>query len=703
MSLLAPLTLAAQNTNPLPHYDTPTSAVVIHASRFEEPIENSLPQTLVISDQEIRKSGLNNVSEILQKVGGLTVKQNLDGSSNGSIDIRGFGDASDNNVVVLLDGIRLSENEQTSARTSLIPLEAIDHIEITRGGNSVLYGDGATGGTINIVTKTNLTDLTVATAGVGSYSTIQSSLFHAKKNGDVNLTFFGRQFNSSGYRNNSGIAERSAGFSGVKHISATDNIGIRITASKENDKLPGALPISYLNSNPKASQVPGYASTAQVDTSGITLFANFKLQPDIHFKVDFNHTTKSNDWSYNYDASTVYEGYTPNAVINGYSGPYTNTGQSPISWGRTASQSHTNEFNPRLQVSNFILPNGSLITGFDWREYKQSGSSYKTSSCSVSPDCYGEPNGLDGANSSRSFRSNGFYLRSIQPVRANDSLVVGARRQTYQQQANRHYYTDGVSNPSFYVYDLPFTNKGAANAYELQYNHAVSSQAKTYFRGSKNFRFANLDDNGQAPMAANNNLKPQTSNDYEIGFAIENIKSKTSIVLYESHLQNEIGFDGGSNVNYDPTQRRGIEISHRDNISSKILLTGSLNMGESKFSSGSHSGKTVPGTSSITGSIGAQYQLNAKERLGWQTRFSSSSYASGDMQNTQTERPSFDVSDISYTYSERQWQVIGTVGNVFNKNYTDSAIYKSAYYPLYKLTVYPNPGRNFGLTGRYNF
>jgi len=165
------------------------SAVLIYASRFEEPVENSLPQTFIITDREIQKSGFSNVSEVLQKIGGLTVRQNLDGSTNGVIDIRGFGDAADNNVLVLLDGVRLSENEQASARTSLIPLEAIDHIEIMRGGNSVLYGDGATGGTINIVTKSNLNDLTVVSAGLGSYSTIQSSVFHARKNNDISLTF----------------------------------------------------------------------------------------------------------------------------------------------------------------------------------------------------------------------------------------------------------------------------------------------------------------------------------------------------------------------------------------------------------------------------------------------------------------------------------------------------------------------------------
>jgi outer membrane receptor protein involved in Fe transport len=54
-------------------------------------------------------------------------------------------------------------------------------------------------------------------------------------------------------------------------------------------------------------------------------------------------------------------------------------------------------------------------------------------------------------------------------------------------------------------------------------------------------------------------------------------------------------------------------------------------------------------------------------------------------------------------YSESKWQIIGSLNNVFNKNYTDTAIYKSSYYLLYQLTAYPNLGRNFSLTGRYSF
>ena len=524
-----------------------------------------------------------------------------------------------------------------------------------------------------------MNDLTVVTAGVGSYSNLQSSVFHSHKSEGINLTFFGRQVDGGGYRDNSGARERSAGFSAINHLSGSSSVGIRATISNERDKLPGALPISYLDKNPKLSQVTGYDSTTRVNTSNVTLHGGINLTSDINFYVDLSHATKSNAWNYSYDASTVYSGYNT-------------SGQSPYSKGFTNNPSHTNSFSPRFKYNNFITAGGKLIVGYDWREYKKSTYSYKTSSSSNAS--YGEYNVYEGSIGTQIFGSKALYARASLPLTELESVVAGVRRQNYHQDSNAYYF----DTANLYNGTYPFAASGMASAYEIQYNRALSTSIKIYLRDSRSFRFANLDDN-----AASYNLLPQTSKDYEAGLSYEDKSLKSAVSLYYSRLSNEIGFDGSSNVNFDHTRRQGLETTNRYLFNSRLSILGALNIGESKFANGQYSGKSIPGAPNISGSIGAQYQFNSKERLGWQTRFSSYAYASSDMSNSQTHRAGYGVSDFNYFFSEKEWQIVGSINNVLNKNYADTAIYKSAYYSLYQLTAYPALGRNFSITGRYNF
>jgi iron complex outermembrane receptor protein len=685
--VLASTTQAQSNTDLQP--------ITVYGSRFQETIEKALPQTTIITSTEIEKSGLSNISEVLQKIGGITVKRNLDGSTNGSIDIRGFGDTSDNNTLILLDGVRLSENEQASARTSLIPLEAIDHIEITRGGNSVLYGDGATAGTINIVTKKDQDNLTVVAAGLGSYSSYQSNIFQSKKIEDTNFTIFARQFKDGGYRDNSETAEQSLGFSATTKMTAHDEVGIRVLGAQERNKLPGALPISYIKSNPTNSQVPGYSSNMNIKTSNITIFGTKKID-DIELKADFNQSTKTNFWGYNYDASSVYSGYNPSI----------HSGQSPIAWGVTNSLSHTQNINPRIKVNNFLSNNGTLIVGYDWLSHEKTEDAYKTNSDShLYSDYLSSRNINDGSYGSKSFSTNAWYAQLEQNLSSIDTALLGFRKQKYKQSSNKNYYNGGDTTNCDYCgsSSTSFHNKGDASAYEMQITRKVNGNLKAYSRVSQNFRFANLDDNSQAPFSQNNNLAPQTSHDYELGTKYQISTISSELRIYISHLKNEIGFDGNNNVNYSPTVHKGIESNNKFKINSKWTLLGSINFVEAKFKSGAFSDKNIPNVSNITGLVGANYSVNSKEKINFSTRFSSDAYASNDMNNLYGTRAGYGVSDLSYIYSEKSWQIISSLNNIFDKTYTDTAIYKASYEPLYKLTVYPNPGRNFSIMGRYVF
>ncbi len=127
-------------------------SIVITATRFPDSKRDLPVGVTVITADDIRKSASSNLGDILAQFGLLQIRD-LAGTQNPQLDLRGFGVTGDQNTLVLLDGLRLSESDLESAQLSAIPLESIERIEIVRGGGAVLYGAGASGGTINIITR----------------------------------------------------------------------------------------------------------------------------------------------------------------------------------------------------------------------------------------------------------------------------------------------------------------------------------------------------------------------------------------------------------------------------------------------------------------------------------------------------------------------------------------------------------------------
>ena len=87
-------------------------------------------------------------------------------------------------VVILLDGVRLNTAQSGTVDLSTIPLATIDGIEVLRGGGGTLAGSGAIGGVVNIVTKrTTGEPQTVASLSGGSFGTWQGALTHSGRVG----------------------------------------------------------------------------------------------------------------------------------------------------------------------------------------------------------------------------------------------------------------------------------------------------------------------------------------------------------------------------------------------------------------------------------------------------------------------------------------------------------------------------------------
>ncbi|TXN40350.1 TonB-dependent siderophore receptor [Methylobacterium sp. WL30] len=119
----------------------------------------------VISGETARLRGQDTIADaVTQNATGITTIASP-GNGNGAFTSRGF--SGPNSIQQLYDGTRLF----VGANTVTFPFDTwnVERIEVLRGPASVLYGDGAIGGVINVVTKKpTFTSINLVRAGFGS-------------------------------------------------------------------------------------------------------------------------------------------------------------------------------------------------------------------------------------------------------------------------------------------------------------------------------------------------------------------------------------------------------------------------------------------------------------------------------------------------------------------------------------------------------
>ncbi len=126
---------------------------VTSASKKEQRLSNTAASVYVITAEDIRRSGLQTLPEILRLAPGVTVTRTNAGTW--AISIRGFTDEFANKLLVLIDG-RSIYSELFSGvlwDTQQVAPDEIDRIEVIRGAAAAMWGTNAVNGVINIITK----------------------------------------------------------------------------------------------------------------------------------------------------------------------------------------------------------------------------------------------------------------------------------------------------------------------------------------------------------------------------------------------------------------------------------------------------------------------------------------------------------------------------------------------------------------------
>jgi outer membrane cobalamin receptor len=162
--------------------------VVVSSGKFEQKIEELTVSMEVIKPSLIQNKNTTSIETVLEQVPGLTIIDNDPQIRGGS----GFTFGVGSRVAIVVDGVPLLSGDAGRPEWSYIPVENIEQIEVIKGASSVLYGSSALNGVINIRTAyPRSKPKTSINYSVGQYSIPNSPAENwYKSNGNNSLPAF---------------------------------------------------------------------------------------------------------------------------------------------------------------------------------------------------------------------------------------------------------------------------------------------------------------------------------------------------------------------------------------------------------------------------------------------------------------------------------------------------------------------------------
>jgi len=241
-----------------------SDAVIVNATRFPEDAARFPASVTVLTAEDIRDSAARTLPELLSEQVGLTLKDFYGNNAAAtSVDLRGFGATATQNTLILVDGRRVTDVDLSGVQWSAIPLASVERIEILRGTGAVLYGDGASAGVVNIVTRSPLKQGRRADAlgRVASYGTLEGQIHgsYATAAFGVNASLYG--YTAEGYRENNRNEQQNSSVN-LRWGPGESYFDLRLGTDSQNLRLPGArrvqpsIGLDEYAADPRGAQTP---------------------------------------------------------------------------------------------------------------------------------------------------------------------------------------------------------------------------------------------------------------------------------------------------------------------------------------------------------------------------------------------------------------------------------------------------------------
>jgi outer membrane cobalamin receptor len=396
--------------------------IFVYATKTTEK-RKDIPNSVIGFDQfDIEESPARSIGELLGSETGIDWRTLGDfGGAAEALNIRGM---SDSGTLVRINGVTVNSPSLGTADIGRIPLNSIAAVEVTKGSGSLLYGSGAMGGTVNLITKRptrHKTDLNLS----AGYGTEKTYILSAEQ-GMYITDHFGYyitagQKETDGYRDNSSLTHQD--FSVNLVFDKTDVLDISLYAD-------------YLNRDNGVPNVRPPKGTLPFTVNGVTLY-NEKVSNLLSDGSDEDtHVTlniKSNPVSW--IGFTLRGDYTKMInVFNNYWNDAWVENDIVGSKSQTTNEIYGIEGNFELKP----IPGAKLLAGCEYKGYDWKSNSVSLNTTSVVKTSFKEDLNTTGIYSEAQYRPSQ-YVKG----------VLGYRHENHSEFGTENLWRFGlVGNPT---------------------------------------------------------------------------------------------------------------------------------------------------------------------------------------------------------------------------------------------------------------
>lgn len=618
--------------------------VVVTATGTEEPILKVPRNVTVITSEDIEQAPSNNVVDLLARQANLNLLSFFGTDKRATVDIRGFGSSASSNVLVMVDGIRFNPPDLAGPDYSTIPLEDIERIEVVRGAGSVLYGDGAVGGVVNIITKKGKKKPEGRLyASYGSYDTYDLRGSFRGSTEKLNFKANGGYYDTDGYRDNGFLRKKD--FSSRLGYALTDSLAISASYAYHNDKqgFPGGVSIDDKNSpsRRRRTNTPNdMGETTDVRTRG-GINADLKRWGEL--RIDGGFRNRENDFILGFTPQKSKDDQT-SKIDEDTKNLYVNYVKEYEFWDRE----HT---------------------------FQCGGDYYKTDYVSTRVDQNERKNG--------EIRNFGLFFMNQWSILQDLSARFGFRFNHYEG-TFRNDQLEQFNGEKVWINGEQFDRNYDRTAYDIGVVYSLSEYTTFFASYATSFRIPNVD---EFALAAED-LEPQEGKHIEIG-GRHQIKGKAelSLTLFHIEIEDEIFFDPVSRVNRnfeDETRRRGVEVDARAYPIDTVYLWANYAYTEAKFEKLNTSVPLVP---EHQASFGFEWQVVEPLLFSMTGRYVGSRFDGNDFTNDRFRKlDPYTTFDCKATYIYKKFKLFAGVNNIFDERYSTVA-FSESYFTM--------PTRNF--------